>query len=60
MAVAHVIDTEDDAVLELGYDISNSLEKLILLLAGLFVDLGHMNDLCALRFRHDGRSRSFE
>lgn len=40
VVVAHVVDAEDKAVLELGNGIADVLEKLVLLLTALLGDLG--------------------
>ena len=55
MVIAHVVDAKDKTVLVFGHGIADFLEELVLLFAALFVDLGHMNDLCAPRLGHDGR-----
>ena len=54
VVIAHVINGEDEAVLVLGDGSADVLEKLVLLLAGLFGDLGHVDHLCALRLGHVG------
>lgn len=54
VAVAHIVDAKDKAVLVLGNGIADVLEKLIFLLASLLGDLGHVHHLRALRFRHGG------
>lgn len=45
VAVAHVVDVEDEAVLELGDAFSDVLEELLLLLARLLGHLGKVEDL---------------
>lgn len=40
VAVAHVVDAKDEAVLVFGDGIADVLEEFVLLLAGLFGDLG--------------------
>lgn len=52
VVVAHVVHIEDNAVLVLGDLLANVLEQLVLLLAGLFGDLGEVEDLCALGLGH--------
>lgn len=52
VVVAHVVDVEDDAVLVLGDLLADVLEELVLLLAGLFGDLGEVEDPRALGLGH--------
>lgn len=47
VAVSHVVDAEDEAVLVLGNGIANILEEPVLILTGLLVDLGHVERLGA-------------
>lgn len=45
VVVAHVVYAKDNAVLVFGYGITDVLEELILLVAGLLGDLGEVEDL---------------
>lgn len=52
IAVAHVVNAKDEAVLVLGNGIADVLEELVLLIASLFADLREVDDLCALGLGH--------